>query len=369
MLIETTRDLENLVETARAETPSGATLRLALDTEADSFHSYREKLCLIQFGANGRYAVIDPLKVEDLAPLHDLMAGAEIWFHGSDYDLTLWKRTFSILPHFVWDTQIAAQLAGSTRFGLAALLEEHFDVKLAKESQRADWGKRPLTDEMVEYAINDVRYLLPLADLLLGKLDALGRRDWFVQSCQANLEAAELRRERDPEDAWRIRGWGKLRPRGWAYLRELWLWRNQEAAAVDRPAFKVMPNGKMLYLAERLEEGRGCRLIGRYNEHQKEAFQEAVRRAEKLPENELPKRRRKDAGRGRVSDLPEKVEPLRLERDAVAEELGLEPSLLASRALMEEIVIDPAVAKEKLLPWQLELLSKGLSRLSSMKES
>jgi len=368
VLIETSKGLLDLVEITRREAPANQQIRIALDTEADSFHSYREKLCLIQFGANGRYAVIDPLKVEDFQPLQDLMAESEIWFHGSDYDLALWRRTFSQLPHFVWDTQIAAQLVGSTRFGLAALLEEHFDVKLAKESQRADWGKRPLTDEMVEYAINDVRYLLPLADLLLAKLDGLGRREWFVESCRGNLMTAAERQDKDPQGAWRIKGWGKLRPRGWAYLRELWRWRDREAAALDKPAFRLLPNGKMLYLAERLQEGRGCRLIGKYSEMQKESFQEAVDRARDLADDELP-RRNKGSGKGRVSDLAERIEPFKKSRDALASELGLEPSLLASRALMEEIVLDPEVAEKKLLPWQFGLLSGEIVKLPVVSRS
>ena len=361
-LIETPEALDALVAEARANAPADGPIRLALDTEADSSHSYREKLCLIQFGAAERYAVIDPLRIDDLEPLHGLMDECEIWFHGSDYDLMLWRRTFTLLPHFVYDTQIAAQLVGSTRFGLAALLEEHFGVVLAKESQRADWGKRPLADELIEYAINDVRYLIPLADILLARLDELGRRDWFLQSCEANMKSAEDRVEKDPDDLWRIKGWGTLKPRGWAYLRELWRWRDEIAAAADRPAFKVVPNGKLLYLAERLQSGREFDLHGKYSQAQKNSFREAARRARGLKDNELPKRKR-GPGRPRIPDLPQRVKPLQVFRDKVAKELGLEPSLIAPRLTMEDIIIDPQTAEAILLPWQFALLRDGIARL------
>jgi len=362
LLVETSEALEALVTEARALAPKGETLRLALDCEADSYHCYREKLCLIQFCANERCAVIDPLKLTDLKPLRDLMAECDIWFHGSDYDLMLWKRTFNELPHFVFDTQIAAQLSGSTKFGLAALLEEHFGIVLEKEAQRADWGKRPLTDEMIEYAINDVWYLLPLADILLERLDALGRRDWFLQSCKANVDSAANRPGKDPDDAWRIRGWGKLRPRGWAYLKEIWKWRDVQAAKVDRPAFKVMANGKLLYLAERLQSGRDCELVGRFSEEQKLQFQEAIATAKACGDVDLPKRKR-SIGRGRVSDFPERLDPFKAYRDERAEELELDPSLIASRSTMEELVVDPTRAEHLLMPWQREILAEALDRV------
>lgn len=364
MLVEDKSALEVLVAEARASTPKGEKVRLALDTEADSYHCYREKLCLIQFGANGRFAVIDPLKIgnDNHQPLLDLMAESEIWFHGSDYDLLLWKRTFGILPHFVYDTQIAAQLIGTEKFGLAALLEEHFDVHLAKESQRADWGKRPLSAEMVEYAINDVRHLLPLADRLLAELDRLGRREWFIESCQANLDSSANRKEKDPDELWRVRGWGRLKPRGWAYLRAIWQWRDMQAAAVDRPAFKVMPNGKLIYLAERLQTGKESRLVGKYTEAQKAAFNTMVDEARALPDNELPKRRR-GTGRGRIPDLPERVEPIKLFRDVQAKELGLDPALIASRTVLEDLVINPADAEDTLMRWQYQIMAPAIEQL------
>ncbi|MDG2125835.1 MAG: ribonuclease D, partial [Verrucomicrobiales bacterium] len=155
----------------------------AIDTEADSLHSFREKLCLIQFESAGRIALIDPLANIDLEPLAEYLRGAEVWVHGGDFDMLMLKRAFGEVPEKYFDTQIAARLLGYERFGLAAMIEDVFSVALSKSSQRADWGKRPLSDKMLDYAANDVRYVRSLASDLTGRLDEHGRGDWFTESC------------------------------------------------------------------------------------------------------------------------------------------------------------------------------------------
>ena len=129
---------------------SSEPIRCAIDTEADSLHSYREKLCLIQFNCGGRNALIDPLAIDDLEPLAVFLDGAEVWMHGADFDMTMLKRRFDRVPERVLDTQIAVRLLGYQKFGLAAIIEENFGLTLSKASQKADWGMRPLTSKMVD---------------------------------------------------------------------------------------------------------------------------------------------------------------------------------------------------------------------------
>ena len=191
----------------------------------------------------------------DLAPLRDALATKEIVLHGADYDLRLLRRNLDFAPQRIFDTVIAARLLGIHEFSLAALVKHYFDVELAKGSQKANWAQRPLPSTMAEYAMNDTRYLLPLADRLEKELDSLGRMEWFRQSCQRALEQAATDRERDVDEAWRISGAGALRGRASAVLRELWNWRESEAEAVDRPPFHILQNRELLTSAQRFATG------------------------------------------------------------------------------------------------------------------
>src|SRR6266699_1330240 len=152
--------------------------RVALDTEADSLHSYREKLCLLQISvsvaanASGHDDfIVDPLAGVDLEPLRRRLEPREIVLHGADYDLRMLRRGLNFTAHRIFDTLIAARLLGIREFSLAALLKRYFGLELPKGSQKANWAKRPLPARMAEYAINDVVYLLPLAEKLEAELD------------------------------------------------------------------------------------------------------------------------------------------------------------------------------------------------------
>src|SRR5438874_6780420 len=146
--------------------------RVALDTEADSLHCYREKLCLLQISIPERDVIVDPLADVDLAPLRDALAKKEIVLHGADYDLRLLRRNMSFVPQRIFDTALAARLIGIREFSLAALVQRYFQIELAKGSQKANWAQRPLPTRMAEYAVNDTRYLLPMAERLETELNS-----------------------------------------------------------------------------------------------------------------------------------------------------------------------------------------------------
>ena len=162
--------------------------RIAVDTEADSLHCYYEKLCLVQLSFGGNDYLIDPLAQLDLAPLSAALAEKEIVLQGADFDLRLLRRSINFIATRIFDTVIAARLLGIRAFSLAALVEQYFGVSLTKGSQKANWAKRPLPKHMAEYAMNDTRYLLPLAEKLEAQLRERGRLEWFRQSCQRALE-------------------------------------------------------------------------------------------------------------------------------------------------------------------------------------
>src|SRR5438094_2643634 len=178
--------------------------RVAVDTEADSLHCYREKLCLLQISLPGRDSIVDPLADVDLAPLRATLERKEIVLHGADYDLRMLRRGLDFVARRIFDTLIASRLLGVREFSLAALVKRYFGVELPKGSQKANWARRPLPARMLAYAINDTHYLLPLADHLEAELNRYCRLDWLRQSCQRAIEQATVARVRQRDEPWRI---------------------------------------------------------------------------------------------------------------------------------------------------------------------
>jgi ribonuclease D len=335
--------------------PHGEGVRVALDTEADSLHSYREKLCLIQMGVGEKKAIIDPLGIPDLAPLLRYLDKAEIWVHGADLDMTLMKRTFNHVPERLYDTQVAARLTGERQFGLAHLVENKFGVALSKQSQRADWGKRPLTDKMIEYALNDVHYILPLADTFLTKLRELDREAWFLESCADARRSVLNRTAPDPEEQWRIAGSGALRPYGLHFLRAFWRWRDREAERIDRPTFKIIGNAELIAFATAIQEGKQVVLPDRYPPPFHRRFYKALKEAKEAPESDWPRRPHRRRSE-RNPEAERRFDALKEKRDRLGAQLNIDPSLLGSRAVLEQIAEDASKAAVLLLNWQRELL-------------
>jgi ribonuclease D len=153
---------------------------LALDTEGASFHRYIDRIYLLQLSTRDAHAIIDPLPIEPPAALGALLEdqAVEVVFHDADYDLRLLHQDYGWQVRNIFDTRIAAQLLGVKAFGLAALLDQHFGVKLDKKHQRADWSMRPLTKGMLDYAAQDTMHLLQLRDALKEQLEGKGRWHW-----------------------------------------------------------------------------------------------------------------------------------------------------------------------------------------------
>ncbi len=328
--------------------------RVALDTEADSLHCYFEKLCLLQLSFGGEDFLVDPLAGFDLSPLTEALHDKQLVLQGADFDLRLLKRSLDFNATRVFDTVVAARVLGIRAFSLAALVEQFFDVRLTKGSQKANWAQRPLPKHMEEYAINDTHYLLPLAEKLEAELKSKGRFEWFEQSCQRGLVQTAIERVRDEEDVWRIAGVGTLSPRAAGILRALWYWRDREARAADRPPFHILQNHLLLQSAKDFEAGRTPE-FRHLTPRRRRAFLYAAEEAMRLPEEELPQRRARKGVRT-TADMERAAENLRRRRDVVAEELGLEPSFIAPRAAVESIAADEARSETLLVPWQRELL-------------
>ncbi len=346
-LIDTAESLAEVVSILQSQP------RIALDTEADSLHSYFEKLCLLQISVPGHDFLVDPLAGQPLQSLFVIFEGKELILHGADYDLRLLRRTGFSGPTKLFDTMIAARLCGLTEFSLAALIERYFNIQLAKGSQKANWGRRPLPPQMVEYAINDSRFLIRLADIFQEELCRLGRWSWFEQSCERAITASAITKERDPDQIWRLPGSSELSGRGSAVLRALWHWRDREAQSVDRPAFHILHNEQMVDAADRFDKGLEID-IQHIRGSRRKRFFEAGEGALASPEEEWPKAIKRPRTRS-TPDWDARFRAFKQKRDAAAAHLQLDPALIAPKAVLEKLAAEPETAC-RLMPWQREAL-------------
>lgn len=334
--------------------PTGPGL-VGFDLEADSLYRYSERICLVQVCYGEEVALVDPLADASLDPIVEWLKDATIWMHGADYDMALMMKEWNFVPPVLLDTQIAAQLLGHERFGYASLVEQYFEVELSKSSQKADWGKRPLSDTMLKYAINDVRYLLPLATAVERSLIELGRDGWFVESCAAS-RLKVMNRESTEKESWRISGSGKLTPKQLSILKALWNWRDKEAAEWNRPSFMVAGNKDLIQWTEDLSLGKIPRLHPKLRADRKQRLNNAIDAVLELSEEDWPKRPIRER-RKKEPTFVARLNELMKHRNAIAEGLKIDPSVIASRHVLEQIVGKNVEPSEILLSWQQGLLN------------
>ena len=244
--VDTAGQLRRVADTLASET------LVAVDTESDSFHHYREKVCLIQMSTPAADFIIDPLALGDISVLNPLFADpAREWvMNGADYDVVCLKRDFGIHFGRIFDTVVAAQLLGYRATGLAAMLERHFGVKVSKTFQRDEWFRRPLTPAQLEYAITDTRYLIALRGILRASLEAAGRFSWAEEEFEVVKRREWSREPFSPDDFWRIKGVRELNAREQVILRELVIMRDRKASEADRPPFKIISEQVLLAIAK-----------------------------------------------------------------------------------------------------------------------
>jgi len=343
---------------------------IALDTEGASFHRFLDRIYLLQLSTRDESAIIDPLPIGSPAGLGQLLQSksVEVVFHDADYDLRLLHQDYGWHVSNIFDTRIASQLLGIKSFGLAALLEQFFDVKLDKKHQRADWSMRPLTPDMLEYAAQDTRYLLQLKDHMKGELTRRGRLHWAEEEF-AKLEGTRWEAEESMEGFLRLKGARDLSRRELAVLREVANWRDTVAAQLDRATFRVMGNEVMFELARRAPKnvselsaikGMPKGMIERGGAD----IVAAVRRGSEVPEAELPKFPRGQRW-NKERDFDERVARLKAVRDAAATRLELDPGVLCSRERLENIARSEAKTIDDLAPvpglrrWQIEEMGAG----------
>lgn len=345
---------------------------MAADSEAAGYHRYLDRLCLLQLSTRNETYLLDTMALEELGPLGALLGDRtqEVVFHDADYDLRLLDRDFDAEVHGLFDTKIAAQFLGESALGLANLLESHLGVRLEKKYQRADWARRPLPADMLEYAAEDTRHLPALRDTLRQRLEAAGRLAWaeeeFLIQEQARWAPAE-----DGDAYLRLKGARKLTRRQLAALRELHAWREHRAREMDRATFRVVSNEALVQLARRMpSRGKGLDTIHGITEglarRYGEELMSAVDRARAMDEEALPVRPEPARRPPRDPELDARVDRLKSVRDLRAEQLGLDRGFLMPRSQLEALArrhpcdTKELAAMDGMRRWQVEVLGADL---------
>ncbi len=330
---------------------------VAVDTEADSLHAYPEKVCLIQISTVAGDELVDPLSSINLAPFLETLGGRELLMHGADYDLRLLEKHHRFIPASIFDTMLAARLIGEPHFGYSALVEKFLGVKLEKGPQKANWAMRPLTERMAHYARNDTHYLKPLVDRLKAALEEKGRLSWQQESCARLIWDCTQPRPDDSDSVWRIKGSHLLGRAALAVLRELWSWRESEAVAANRPPFFVLNHEALVDIAAAAATRRPLEpLLPRHlSERRRTGVVTAVKRGLAVAPEQHPQLPLRSSSRPSAAEHKRALE-LQARRDARAVELGVDPTLIASRATLLELARSWERHAPSLMNWQRELL-------------
>ena len=356
--------LDTDADVARFLGEIGRPRELAIDTEGASFHRFIDRIYLIQLSTRDRHAIIDPLPIAAPAALGSLLEDprVEVVFHDADYDLRLLHQDYGWHVTNIFDTRVSAQLLGIAAFGLGAMLERAFGLKLDKKHQRADWSMRPLTAGMLDYAAQDTLHLLGLRDQLKAELEKKGRWSWAQEEFQ-RLEGTRWQPDEPGTSFLKVKGARDLTRRELALLRELVAWRDAIALQLDRATFRVVANDVLLEIArtapanlEALGAIKGMPR-GMVERGGRDAL-EAVQRGLAVPDAQLPKFPR-SARWDKDPDFDAKVSKLKSVRDDAAKRLELDPGVLCSRERMETIArvlpraTDALVAIPGLRKWQI----------------
>ena len=337
-IIDNSSQLAHLVSRIENETVIG------VDVEADSMYHFKEKVCLIQMATANINVVIDPLVIKDLSALQPIFKRNDIQkiFHGADYDVRSLYRDFKFNINNLFDTELASRFLGCPESGLEAVLKKKFAVTLDKKYQRKDWSRRPLPREMVAYAAEDARYLLPLAQDLTAQLNDKGRLSWVHEECEILSNVRPNTNGIQPLYV-NFKGAGKLDPRSLAILEALLQCRREIACKKDRPLFRIMSSRSLLDLADtrptdsKQLEKTGIlspKQIGMYGGQVLAAINSAI----KIPQKDLPVYPRRKAPRVPAA-AAERVKALRKWRDNQAQRLSMDPSLILTRSLISALAV------------------------------
>lgn len=351
---------------------------LAVDTESNSLFAYQEQVCLIQISVPGTDYLVDPLTLHDLSSIGPLLADPGVLkvFHGAEYDLSVLYRDFGFTVDNLFDTMWASRILGWPAHGLASLLKSQFDVHLNKKYQRANWGLRPLPPQQLDYARLDTHFLLRLQAIQAQELEATQRwsqaQHRFKKLAKARWESKGF----DPDGFWRLPGTRDLDDTGRGVLRELYLFRDRQARAENRPPFKVIGTQALVDLsaqrprslrALRRVKGLSKRISGRYGRKLLAAIRHGTEHP--LDWEERPRSGNGPSHRpnGRHSaSCQARFEALRAWRNTTAEKRGVEPDIVLTNQTLWAVAqcnphkLSDMADDDLLAPWQIDEFGDAL---------
>lgn len=339
---------------------------LAVDTEFLREKTYHPRFCLLQIAHGSRVACIDPLALDNLDPIAELLFAPGITkvLHAGRQDLEIFHRLWNRLPTPIFDTQIAAPLIGlAEQISYGGLVAELLGVSLGKSHTRTDWSLRPLSEAQLRYAADDVIYLGAAYQALRGQLEALGRLDWLDDDFAALLNPDLY--ENPPDQAWqRVGGCQHLKSRALAGLQALAAWRETTAREQDLPRSWLIKDEALIDLArlapktpDDLRRIRGLeeRTLKRYGP----ALCRIIHDAQDLPPPTLDARTRaprRTPEQEALLDLLTAVVRLR------AGQHTLNPAVLASRKDLEQLLDEPTESK-LLKGWRKAMAGEELAAI------
>jgi ribonuclease D len=339
---------------------------LAVDTESNSLFAYREQVCLIQFSTNTADFLVDPLSLQDLSVIEPVFSSPKIEkvFHAAEYDLICLRRDYGFAVGNLFDTMVAARILGRQDVGLGLLLEKEFGIHLEKKFQRANWGKRPISQEMLEYARKDTHYLIQLRDrlteaLLKRDLIMLAREDFARLAATSPSNGTPLGSSERPIDIWRISGSYDLSPQQARVLYEVCSYRDEAAQKLNQPLFKVLSDEVLLTIAQQtphhLEElsrlpGMSALQVQRHGR----SLLQAVRYGSNQPGMHPIRNKRPDL------KYSERLDRLRDWRKNAGTKMGVPSDVILPRDLLQRLTSENPRNQAELeqvlreVPWRME---------------
>jgi ribonuclease D len=347
---------------------------VAVDTESNSLHAYRERVCLIQFSTPEADYIVDPIRLPDIGALAPIFANPDQQkvFHAAEYDLVCLKRDYQFEFTNIFDTMSAARTLGWPKVGLADILASHFNATLNKKYQRADWKRRPLTPEQLDYARFDTHYLVALRDKQLQALTEAGQWPEAQEEFErlARLGGAADKAGPDPAAFWRVKGARDLPPAQAATLEALFAYREQQAERIDCPPFKVMGEATLLELVRRApRDGAGLQTVPGMTPDQIRRYGQglllAIEQGRQAPARHAPA---VDRESDEVQDRYDRLHTWRKNRARVR---GVESDVILPRTALWDLARRPPRTREELAliadfgPWRRETYGAEILALLS----
>lgn len=344
---------------------------IGVDLEADSMYCFKEKICLIQIAAQDRAFLVDPFLIQDFSPFVALMEAKNIIkvFHGADFDVRSLDREFQVQIENLFDTEIACRFLNIRERGLAALLQENFDVYVDKKFQKIDWAQRPLAENMIAYSVGDVAHLIELHARLRDRLEKIGRIDWAREEFEAQARVKYESNHQMPLFK-RFKGAGKMDNRTLAILENLLQVRMDIAEKKDQPLFKIMSAQSIQDLAT-LRPLTLDKMVAIKALSKKQAdmyghlCRQAISSAMALPHQDLPSYPKTSIPR-KDPQVMDRIKRLKKMREKMSLSIGMEPGFLINNNLITTLAFANPRTQENLgqideiRNWQKEALGEEI---------